>query len=327
MPVVDSVPAPTTAAGAPAAAAPARRRDLPRLAGDLVRLVRPTHWAKSLLVVPVALVEVTVWSPGVLVRLGGAVLAFMLAASAVYVGNDIADRHRDRHHPVKRHRPLAAGRVPVPLAYAWCLALLALLTLLLHAGLAGPAWPVLVYLVLNVCYSRGLKHVPLVEVGVVAAGFVLRVLQGHLSLGVAVSGWLLVTVFAGCLLLTVGKRRQELLDSGTAHRPALRGYSVELAGHLLQLTSVLAVTAGLVWLRTEAPFDPYGEVAMLLSTPFVLYLMSRYLQLALVRRAGGDPVRLLLRDRAVLVAGLLWGATLATLLAVAQFPAVAALLS
>ncbi|SCL33619.1 4-hydroxybenzoate polyprenyltransferase [Micromonospora nigra] len=327
MPVVDSA-APPAAVGSPVTADRHDPSHRPlRLAADLVRLVRPAHWAKSLLVVPVALIDVSVWSPAVLGRLAGAVLAFVLAASAVYVGNDVADRHRDRHHPAKRHRPVAAGRVPVPVAYAWGLLLLALLAVLLRAGLAGPAWPVLTYLVLNVWYSRGLKHVPLVEVGVVAIGFVLRVVQGALAAGAAVSGMLLVTVFAACLLLTIGKRRQELLDSGTAHRPALRGYTVELAGHLVQLTSVLAVTAGLVWLRTEAPFAPYGEAAMLLSTPFLLYLMSRYLQLALVRRAGGDPVRLLLRDRAVLVTGVLWGATLVALLAVTQFPAVAAVLS
>lgn len=327
MPVVDSA-VPPAVAGSPVIAdrdGPSRRPLL--LAADLIRLVRPAHWAKSLLVVPVALVDVSVWSPAVLGRLAAAVLAFVLAASAVYVGNDVADRHRDRHHPVKRHRPVAAGRVPVPVAYAWGLVLFALLVVLLRSGLAGPAWPVLTYLVLNLWYSRGLKHVPLVEVGVVAVGFVLRVVQGALAAGAAVSGLLLVTVFAACLLLTLGKRRQELLDSGTAHRPALRGYTVELAGHLVQLTSVLAVTAGLVWLRTEAPFAPYGETAMLLSVPFLLYLTSRYLQLALVGRAGGDPVRLLLRDRAVLVAGVLWGATLAALLAVTQLPAVAAVLS
>ncbi|MCX4473211.1 UbiA prenyltransferase family protein [Micromonospora sp. NBC_01655] len=320
MPLLDSAPA----AAGPAVHPPAAGRT--RLLVDLVRLVRPGHWAKSLLVVPVPLLDAPSWHPAGLARLGWSVLAFVLAACAVYVGNDVADRHRDRHHPVKRHRPVAAGRVPVPLAYAWCLVLLVLLALVLAAGLTGPAWPVLAYLVLNVCYSRGLKHVPLVEAGVVALGFVLRAVQGYLAVGAAVSAWLLLTVFAGCLLLIVGKRRQELLDGGVAHRPALRGWSVELAGHLLQLTSVLAVTAGLVWLSTEAPFDPYGEAAMLLSAPFVLYLMSRYLQLALVRRAGGDPVRLLLRDRAVVAAALLWAAALGALLAAAQFPALIAAL-
>ncbi|MBO4204958.1 UbiA prenyltransferase family protein [Micromonospora echinofusca] len=320
MPAVDSLPV----AGAPAVApVPATR---PRLLRDLIQLSRPTHWVKSLLVVPVPLLETPVWTVDILVRLGWAVGVFVLASSAVYVGNDLADRQRDRNHPVKRHRPIAAGRVPVPLAWLYCALLLGALAWLLLTGPPGHAGPVLGYLVLNVAYSRGLKHVPLVEAGAVALGFVLRVAQGYLATGGAVSGWLLVTVFAGCLLLVIGKRRQELLDSGPAHRPALRGYTVELAGHLVQLTSVLAVTAGLVYLRTEAPLAGYGEAAMLLSTPIVLYLTSRYLQLALVGRAAGDPVRLLLRDRAVLVTGLLWGVLLAGLLAAARIPALTALL-
>ncbi|SBT43260.1 UbiA prenyltransferase family protein [Micromonospora auratinigra] len=320
MPLLDSAPA-TVAAVPP----PATRRA--SLVVELIRLVRPTHWVKSLLVVPLPLLDPASWHPAGLLRLGWSVLAFVLAASAVYVGNDVADRHRDGHHPVKRHRPVASGRVPVPLAYACAAVLLLGLALLLAAGLTGPAWPVLLYLALNVWYSRGLKHVPLVEAGVVATGFVLRAVQGYLAVGTAVSAWLLITVFAGCLLLIIGKRRQELLEAGVAHRPALHGWSVELAGHLLQLTGVLAVTAGLVWLGTEAPFDPYGEAAMLLSTPFVLYLMSRYLQLALVRRAAGDPVRLLLRDRAVVTAVVLWAACLGALYAATRFPALVAALS
>lgn len=320
MPLLGSAPATVTAAEPLST-----RRN--RLAVDLVRLVRPTHWVKSLLVVPLPLLDPLSWHAAGLARLSWSVVAFVLAASAVYVGNDVADRHRDGHHPVKRHRPVASGRVPVPLAYACGVVLLLGLALLLAAGVAGPTWPVLSYLALNVWYSRGLKHVPLVEAGVVATGFVLRAVQGYLAVGVAVSAWLLITVFAGCLLLIVGKRRQELLDGGVAHRPALRGWSVELAGHLLQLTGVLAVTAGLVWLGTEAPFDPYGEAAMLLSTPFVLYLMSRYLQLTLVRRVAGDPVRLLLRDRAVVTAVVLWAASLGALYAATRFPAIVAALS
>ncbi|MFE9657830.1 UbiA prenyltransferase family protein [Micromonospora sp. NPDC006431] len=320
MPLLDSA---RTAVPA-VAPLPTRRA---RLVVDLVRLVRPAHWVKSLLVVALPLLDPRSWHSAELARLGWSVVAFVLAASAVYVGNDVTDRHRDRHHPVKRDRPVASGRVPVPLAYVWCLVLLLGLALLLTAGLVGPIWPVLAYLALNVWYSRGLKHVPLVEAGLVAVGFVLRAVQGYLAVGAAVSAWLLITVFAGCLLLIVGKRRQELLDSGVAHRPALRGWSVELAGHLLQLTGVLAVTAGLVWVGTEAPFDPHGEAAMLLSTPFVLYLVSRYLQLALVRRAAGDPVRLLLHDRAVVAAAVLWVASLGVLYAATRFPAIAAALS
>jgi decaprenyl-phosphate phosphoribosyltransferase len=292
-----------------------------RLGRDLLVLIRPAHWAKSVLVVPIALVDSTRWTPAPVGRILWSIVAFVLAASAVYVANDIADRHRDRHHPVKRLRPIASGRVPVPIAAGYCAALCGALALFLITGPAGHAWPVLGYLALNIAYSRGLKHVPLIEAGTVAAGFVLRALQGYVATGEPASGWLLVTIFTGCLMLVVGKRRQELLEAGTAHRPSLRGYSVELAGHLLQLTGGITLVSGLLYVRTEAPFGPYALAALLISVPFALFTLARYLQVVLVLRGGSDPVRVLLGDRAMVLAAALWGGALAVTILLARYPA------
>ncbi|NUR24244.1 MAG: UbiA prenyltransferase family protein [Catenulispora sp.] len=298
------------------------RRSAGQLTRDLVALIRPAHWAKSALVVPIALLDITHWTLGAFGGILWSIAAFVLASSAVYVGNDIADRHRDRHHPVKRLRPIASGRVPVPVAVGYCTALCGLLALFLFTGPLGFAWPVLGYLVLNVAYSRGLKHVPLIEAGAVAAGFVLRVLQGYVATGRPAPGWLLVTVFTGCLMLVVGKRRQELLEAGAAHRPSLRGYTVELAGHLLQLTGGLTIVSGLLYVQAEAPFGPYGLAATLISVPFALFTMSRYLQMVLVYGGGGDPVRVLLGDRRTVIATLLWAAALAVTILLARYPTV-----
>lgn len=296
------------------------KRTAPGLVRDLLALVRPAHWAKSVLVVPVALLDADRWTFAAVARIGWAMAAFVVAASAVYVGNDIADRHRDRHHPVKRLRPIASGRIPVPIAVVYCGALWGLLAVFLVSGWAGPGWPVVSYLALNAVYSRGLKHVPLVEAGVVAAGFVLRAIQGYVAIGVPPSGWLLVTIFTGCLMLVFGKRRQELLEAGAAHRPALRGYTVELASHLLQLTGGLTMVSGLLYVRAEAPFGPYGLAATLVSVPFALFTMARYLQVVLVEGGGGDPVRVLLGDRMTVVAAVLWGAALAVAILLARYP-------
>jgi decaprenyl-phosphate phosphoribosyltransferase len=299
----------------------------PRSAIDLIRLVRPLHSAKALLLVPIALIDASPWTLAALERVGWAVVAFILASAAVYVGNDIADRHRDRHHPVKRHRPIAAGRVPVWAGYAYCCALLALLAAVIVVG-SEPYWPLLAYLGLNLAYSRFLKHVPLIDLGTVALGFVLRVVQGYLAIGEGVTGWLLVAVFSLSLLLLIGKRRQELLDSGAVHRPALHGYTVELANWLLQITSVFALVAGLMYIGTAAPFGPdYGQAAMVLSTPFALFALFRYLQIQLMGHGGGDPVRLLLRDRVIVITSMLWAVALGVTLLLARYPALAAVLS
>jgi decaprenyl-phosphate phosphoribosyltransferase len=286
-----------------------------RFAG-LVALSRPPHAVKNLLLVPVALLDSPHWTVDQLGAIGWPVLAFTLAGACVYVGNDIADRHRDRHHPVKSHRPIAAGRISVRAAILYLTALLVLLVTVTALAPGGPYWPVLAYLVLNVAYSRGLKHVPLLDIGTVALGFVLRVVQGYVTLGTPVSAWLVVTVFSMCLLLLTGKRRHELITAGLAHRPALHGYSVELTDQLLPLCGTLSVVAGLTYLATEAPFGGYQQLAVLLSTPFALFVLFRYLQLLVVHRDGGDPVRILLRDRAMAIAGVLWLGSLAVILAV-----------
>ncbi|GAA5049329.1 4-hydroxybenzoate polyprenyltransferase [Thermocatellispora tengchongensis] len=314
MHVVESADAPQS----PGRAGPAPGvRPRTRLA-DLAALIRPSHAAKAILLVPIALVAASPWR---LAEVGGialATLAFILASAAVYIGNDIADRHRDRHHPVKCRRPIAAGRVGPLTACLYCGVLLALLGAIV-AREPGAYWPVLVYLALNVAYSRHLKHLPLVDVGTVAFGFVLRVVQGYEVTGGPVAAWLLVAVFSMSLLLLLGKRRQELLETGAAHRPALRGYSMELTNWLLQIASVLALISGLMYLRDEGPFGPeHGQTAMLLSTPFALLALFRYLQIQLVDEDGGDPVRVLLRDRVMVANAVVWAATLGVTLLLAR---------
>lgn len=289
-----------------------RRNPLTRL----VALARPLHATKNLLLVPVALLDSPHWTAGQLAVVAWPVLAFTLAGAAVYVGNDITDRDRDRHHAVKRHRPIAAGEISVPAGLLYCATLLGLLGTLVAVAPGGPYWPVLAYLVLNIAYSRGLKHVPLVDVGVVALGFVLRVVQGYVTIGVPVPTWLLVAVFSMCLLLLVGKRRHELVTAGPVHRPALRGYSVELTDQLLPVCGTLSIAGGLAHLATDAAFGDYHRLAVLLSAPFALLVLFRYLQVLVVHRDGGDPVRILLRDRAMVLAGALWLGALAVVLAV-----------
>jgi decaprenyl-phosphate phosphoribosyltransferase len=288
----------------------------PSRLAELVALSRPLHATKNLLLVPVALVDTPQATAAQFGAIGWPVLAFTLAGACVYVGNDIADRDRDRHHPVKRDRPIATGRISVRAGILYCAALLALLGTLVAVAPGGPYWPVLAYLALNVAYSRGLKHVPLLDIGAVALGFVLRVMQGYVTLDEPISAWLVVAVFSMCLLLLIGKRRHELITAGLAHRPALSGYSVELTDQLLPLCGVLSIVSGLTYLATDAPFGAYQRVAMLLSTPFALFVLFRYLQVLVVHRDGGDPVRILLRDRAMAVAGVLWLGALAVLLAV-----------
>lgn len=290
-----------------------------RLVRDLVTLIRPHQWAKNLLVVPLALIDTPRLGLAAIGRVAWAVVLFIAVSALVYVWNDVYDRHRDRAHPTKRNRPIASGRVSVPAAYAFGGMIAVSLVAAVLLGPAIPWWPMAVYLALNIAYSRGLKHLPLLDVLVVAGGFLLRVVQGYLAAGSAVSSWLLVSVFALCLLLILGKRRHEMSVGGSTHRPSLAGYTVQYLDLLIVLCAALTVSGFLGYVQ-ETIAAPYQALALVGSTPFALFAVARYLQVVVVDGDGGEPTRVLLRDRAMLVNALLWGALLGGVLLVTQYP-------
>jgi decaprenyl-phosphate phosphoribosyltransferase len=305
-----------TPTGDPGSPISVRRRRL----HDFLQLVRPTQWAKNLLVVPAALLTASAPDLTTLARLAWAVGAFTLASSLAYICNDIADRDRDRQHPVKRHRPIAAGRIGKPVAVSYAVLLAMLLTSMIFTIHPVPWWPVLTYLVLNLAYSRRLKHVPLVDVFIVAAGFLLRVLQGALAIHAPVSNWLLGAVFTLCLFLIVGKRRNEMANGGSRHRPSLASYTVPYLEHLMLLCATVSMITFLMFLHTARFAAPHTDTAVLISLVFAMFALARYLQVVMVRRDGGDPVRILLRDRALVLNAVLWLVGLGATLAAAQHP-------
>ncbi|MEU5721998.1 UbiA prenyltransferase family protein [Micromonospora sp. NPDC047738] len=288
------------------------------LAGTLLRLARPGQWPKNVLVICLPLLDPLSWNRGALVNLVGAVVAFTLASVLVYVLNDLVDRRRDAHNPDRWHRPLASGRLSPRTAVLFASALAVLLVGVLTLQPAATVWPIAGYLLLNVAYSLGLKHVPLLDVFLVATGFVLRLVHGYLATGAAIPGWLLTAVFTLCLLLTLGKRRQELHSTGADHRPALRGYTVALADQLMQLSATLTAGSYLLYLRDEAPLGAYASTAVVLLTPMAVFGLFRYLQLVLVHNAGGHPVRVLVRDPALVANTILWAALSGGLLLAAR---------
>ncbi|PVC88509.1 prenyltransferase [Streptomyces sp. CS090A] len=273
---------------------------------DLLALVRPGQWVKNLAVVPLALLDVRPWHLGAFGRIGWAVLGFTLASALVYVVNDLADRERDRLHPVKRNRPIASGRVSTTAATVLAGLIAASLTCWAVAGPAWQWWPTALYLALSVAYSQGLKHVPLVDAFIVASGFVLRLVQGALLVGGRISEWLALCVFALCLMLALGKRRHEMTAAGRAHRPALRGYTLAFLDHLVVLVAVLTAVSYVLYLRDDAALAAGASFVTLLSAPCAVFGLARYLQLLLVEEGGANPVHVLFRDRATLVNATLW---------------------
>lgn len=293
---------------APARPAPARTTESARTRiRDLLALMRPGQWPKNLVAIPLVILDAPSWEPGVAADLLWAIVAFTLASSIVYVGNDIRDRHRDRNHPDKRHRPVASGRVSVTTALCLLAGSALALATVLSLRPIGMWWPIAAYLLLNLAYSNGLKDTPLVDVIVVALGFQLRLVTGYLAMNVLPSAWLLACVLAACLVLILGKRRHELSVSSADHRPALHGYTVGLVDQLLVFSAVLAVVTFLLFLGDQSFPPPYDSLAISLSLPFAVYGLFRYLQVLIMDRGGGNPVHTLFRDRVLVCLMAVWG--------------------
>lgn len=278
--------------------------------------LRPRQWTKNALVFLALLFSINqYWFPsdslaGVGVLLGRAVAAFLLfcaVASAEYLVNDLVDAPQDREHPVKRLRPLASGQLSTELALAVAAALAA-------GGVAGGfllqgAFGLLLlgYCVMMLAYSLALKHLVIIDVFVIAIGFVARAVAGALVIGVPISPWLYLCTILGALFIGFSKRRQELVALGegaTNHRRTLEEYTPEL---LDQMVSV--VTSSTVIAYSLYTFSAEGlprNHAMMLTIPFVLYGVFRYLYLIHVKNLGGSPEEVLLTDRPLMLTIALW---------------------
>jgi 4-hydroxybenzoate polyprenyltransferase len=288
------------------------------LAGALIRLIRPHQWIKNGFVF-MGLVFGNGWTDqSLVVDVLVLFAAFCLVSSAVYVMNDIADRDADRLHPRKRSRPLARGEVSVAAALVLSVALgLAGLGL---AGLVSPAALLIAatYIVLNFAYSAGLKRVAILDVFMIAGGFMLRILAGTTGIGVAPSKWLLLCGLMLTLFLGFCKRRAELVavtnpgDSGspTGHRIALKGYSTVLLDRLIAVSVAGAAIGYALYTVDPDTILLHGTDHLILTLPFVLYGLFRYLQLVYSKGGGGDPAWELLRDPHLIAATAGWlGAT------------------
>ncbi|MFC1443520.1 decaprenyl-phosphate phosphoribosyltransferase [Streptacidiphilus sp. N1-10] len=284
-----------------------------RLAAGLLQTARPRQWIKNVLVVAAPVAAGDLFAHRVPLRLAVTFLVFTCASAAVYLVNDAKDVHADRAHPVKRNRPVASGLVPVRLAYTTGLLLAATAVtaalLLCNTATAGV---VVGYLVLQIAYCTSLKHMLLVDLAVVAAGFLLRAMVGGLAVGLPLSRWFLITAGFGALFMVSAKRYSELVlmrDHGGRSRALLDAYSDTYLRFVWQLAGAVTVLSYCLWALGTA--DPAGAGAagllpwrQLSIVPFVLGVM-RYAVFA-DRGTAGAPEDILLRDRPLQFIAVAW---------------------
>lgn len=266
------------------------------------------QWPKNLLVFAAPVAAGLLGDVNVIWRVVVTLVAFIAASSAIYLFNDIRDVEDDRVHPTKRVRPIASGALPM--TWAWTaaggLALLAV-GLCVATGQWAVLGVVVVYLALNVGYSSGLKHVPLLEMFVLASGFVLRALAGAMTVDVPVSSWFLIVVSAGALHVTVSKRLGELLrteQTGERGRAVLAGYTVPMLTEIRTVAVGVALTAYMLWAFSQATEASVPVVFELSALPFAL-AMFRF-SAAAERDGAESPEEILLSDRWLLAYAAAW---------------------
>ncbi len=276
----------------------------------LVKTLRPHQWTKNVLLLAALVFDVKLFNPYYVVRALGGFLLFSLTSGAVYIFNDLVDLEKDRHHPSKRHRPLPAGELSPSLAAVTAITL-AVGSLVAGFYLnRGFALALLGYLLLQSAYTLRLKNIVLLDVMSIAAGFVLRVAAGVPLVDATISPWLYICTTLLALFLALTKRRGELValrDEAVNHRPILEHYNLTLLDQLISMVTSSTVVAYALY-TFSAPNLP-KDYSMMLTIPFVIYGLFRYIYLIHQEGCTLPPDEVLLKDRPSLVNILLWGLT------------------
>ena len=287
----------------------------PQRVWALIRALRPRQWTKNLLVfLPLLFTINEAWSLEdvssalpLIVRSAAAAALFCLLSAAMYLLNDSLDAEKDRAHPEKRRRPIAAGLVPARFAGALGAALAVALILPAFALDAAFGWVALSYALSQTAYSLGLKRAPLLDVGIVTSGFTLRILAGATAISAPISPWLYVCAGLGALFVALCKRRSELARAGSAaerQRPALAAYTLPMLDQMISVVAAAALIGYSIY--TFSAENLPGDRSMMLTIPFVVYGMFRYIYLVHAKDAGEVPERVVLTDAPMLASIALW---------------------
>jgi decaprenyl-phosphate phosphoribosyltransferase len=276
---------------------------------EYLKLLRPKDWAKNLyLFVPMFFAS-ELFNLDKLISVFYGFIAFSFTASSIYILNDYRDREDDRRHPVKCKRPLAAGTIsPGPA--------LTLFAILLVAGLGlgwflGPEFLFVLglYFLINLFYSLGLKNISILDLFILAAGFVLRIKAGSIASDVPLSEWIQIMVFLLSLFMAIGKRRDDLLlklSSGTDMRKSVRSYNLEFLNTMLAIVAAIIIVAYLMYTMDQMTQARLHTYRLYYTSVFVIAGLMRYLQIIYVNSDAGSPTKILYRDRFIQVTLILW---------------------
>jgi len=292
---------------------------------DYIKLLRPKDWAKNLFLFIPSFFAGHFFVLHKIEMLSLGFLAFSCFASSIYIINDYRDIENDRKHPKKSKRPMASGKVPPSHGIV-----ISVLLVLIGSGLAYLAnndlWFLFilgVYYVMNIGYSFGLKNIAVLDMLIVAMGFILRVKGGAIIVNEETTDWLIIMTFLLALFMAIGKRRDDILlqeSSGTSMRKSLTGYNLNFLDTMLGLFSAIIIVAYLNYTQDDDSIRRLGTYRLYYTTIFVIAGVMRYLQVVFVKKDSGSPTEILYKDRFIQVTILLWVACFFTILYLPHSP-------
>ncbi len=274
---------------------------------NYLRLMRPKQWVKNVFVIVPLIFSKNLFNISLFAESILAFISFCFAASAIYVINDIADRDLDTLHPVKRNRPIASGMVTVNEGWVLSAILLVFSFLLLTLGgvrLATGA-AIVAYILVNLLYSFALKQIVLVDVFIIAVGFILRIVAGGYAIDVKISSWLIMTTLFISIFLGIAKRRSEFVQiTGSPDelsRKVLADYDLSLIDQILSVSAASVIITYALYTVSERTVRAFGTEALIFTTIFVVYGIFRYLYLVHKMGLGENPTNILLTDKPMIV--------------------------
>jgi decaprenyl-phosphate phosphoribosyltransferase len=284
---------------------------------EYLKLIRPKDWAKNLFLFLPLFFGQQILDFHKVIAVSYGFIAFCCIASSIYIINDYRDREDDRKHPVKCKRPLASGAIAPASALVLC-------GLLMIVGFALAWWirekfliVLAIYFLVNLGYSMGLKSIAVLDIMLLAAGFVLRIKGGSVISFVPLSQWIVVMVFLLAIFMAIGKRRDDVLlklSLGTDMRKSVKGYNLEFLNVLLALVSAVIIVAYLMYTLSPETVIRLGTYRLYYTCIFVMAGIMRYLQIIYLSADSGSPTKILYKDRFIQVTLLLWVASFVVIL-------------
>lgn len=275
----------------------------------LLILMRPPQWTKNLLVFAALIFSNSLFKINALITVLLTFCAFCLTSSVIYILNDWKDKQKDRIHPDKRHRPLASGVVSTNEAFIFA-GLIVIVDILLILFLGGYVWLVLgAYFLMNIAYTFKFKQVVILDIIILALGFVLRAISGGVVIEVEISSWLIVATFFLALFLVLCKRRFEMVSLGKnaiSHRKNLSDYSVQLLDQMIAIVCGVTILAYSLYTLSPETVKKFDTENLIFTIPFVVFGIFKYLHLIYKKQLGGKPEAILLNDKYIQLSIILW---------------------